>query len=97
MAIQPVNSGNIANSVAQAKPANKNAVNTQNEPLNPVASDDKVSISQASGNNASPPVVDETRVARIKAAVQSGDYKINPEQVASKMLKFDDLLQANTT
>lgn len=101
MAIQPINSGNVVNSVAQTKPAQKNTVSSHNPAVESAASDDTVSItngiSSASGNHTSTTSVDEKRVASIKTALQSGDYKINPEQVASKIMAFDKLLQPNTT
>ena len=101
MAIQPINSGNVVNSVAQTKPAQKNTASSQTLTVESAASNDTVSItngiSSASDNNTSTASVDEKRVASIKTALQSGDYKINPEQVASKMMAFDKLLQPNTT
>lgn len=101
MAIQPINSGNVANSVATAKPTGKNAADTQNQAVGSAVSDDTVSItngiSKAAGDNDSPPVVDQNRVASLKAAIQSGDYKINPEQIASKMMAFDKQLRSDTT
>ncbi len=38
------------------------------------------------------PVTDENKVATIKAAIERGDYKINSERVASKMLAQENTL-----
>ena len=38
---------------------------------------------------ASLPVVDSARVAEIKAAIESGDYEINPEAIADAMIRMD--------
>jgi len=49
-------------------------------------------IKSATAASAAAPVVNEDRVAAIKAAVQSGSYQVNAERVAEKMLQLDDQL-----
>lgn len=38
------------------------------------------------------PVVDETRVAALQHAVQTGSYQVNPDQVARKIAQIEGLL-----
>ncbi|WP_286236870.1 flagellar biosynthesis anti-sigma factor FlgM [Neptuniibacter halophilus] len=38
------------------------------------------------------PDVDNERVAQLKQEIESGNYQINAERVAEKMLNFDNLL-----
>ncbi|TPQ26671.1 flagellar biosynthesis anti-sigma factor FlgM [Methylomonas koyamae] len=44
----------------------------------------------------SAPLVNEDRVAAIKAAIQAGSYQVNAERVAEKMLQFDQQLPDST-
>lgn len=101
MAIQPIISGNVANSVSQTKSVGRSTIDSKNQAPNSVAGDDTVSLSngitQAVGKDSSTPIVDENRVANIKAALQSGDYRINAEQTASKLIDIDKRLLSNTT
>ncbi len=39
------------------------------------------------------PEVNEKRVAQIKAALESGDYKVDELVIADKLLSFDDLFE----
>ena len=41
---------------------------------------------------ANAPDVDEARVAEVKAAIESGNYEINPDAIADAMLQFEKLL-----
>ncbi len=41
---------------------------------------------------ANTPDVDSERVERLKLEIESGNYQINAERVAEKMLNFDNLL-----
>lgn len=101
MAIQSVNSGNVNNSVPQTKSTNKNAATPQKEVLAPIANTDTVSITHGANNtrdfDSSVSGVDKARVEAIKTALKSGDYKIDPERVASKMMQFDQELLTDTT
>lgn len=38
------------------------------------------------------PVVDAERVERIRNAIASGEYEVNPERIADKLLDLDDKL-----
>ena len=38
------------------------------------------------------PIVDTARVKDVKQAISSGQYQINPRQVAEKMLRFENAL-----
>lgn len=100
MAIHPVNSGNVANSVPTSKSANKTP-DAKNIATSAVSTDDTVSFSNSvlnaseSDNNA--PSVDQARVAAIKNALQSGNYQIDPEKIAAKMMAFEQQLPNDTT
>ncbi|WP_432697693.1 flagellar biosynthesis anti-sigma factor FlgM [Marinobacterium sp. YM272] len=41
----------------------------------------------------SEPEVNSDRVAELKAAIDSGEYKVNAERVADRMLAFEDLFR----
>jgi len=100
MAIQPINSGNVPNSVPQTKAGGKSTVDTK-EPTSGVnLGNDTVSFSNGISKHSaadSSGAVNEERVAQIKAALASGAYKIDYEQTASKMMEFDNFLQPDTT
>ena len=84
---------------AESSPA---AVDSKNQPINTVASDDTVNITSTAqdiknaSDASSSATVNETRVAEIKAALQAGDYQIDPDRVADKMMQLDKILP-NTT
>jgi negative regulator of flagellin synthesis FlgM len=50
-------------------------------------------LQKLSGALAATPVVDSTKVASIKQAVQNGSYSVNAGSVASKLLQFDAQLK----
>ncbi|AOU99693.1 flagellar biosynthesis anti-sigma factor FlgM [Acidihalobacter yilgarnensis] len=65
-------------------------------PGTPVASSDSVSLTrsgqqlaQLQAGLAQQPIVDKQRVAQLRQAIQSGQYNINPSQVASKLLSLE--------
>ena len=100
MAIQPVNSGSVANTVSQTKSTTKNTVDTKNQAPGSVSGDDTVSltngIAKPSDIGLNAPIVDDNRVSNIKAALESGSYQINPERTAEKLMQLD-LKLPNTT
>lgn len=96
MAIQSINTGTVTGSVSQTKPTTKNTIDTKDQAASAVASDDTVSIKNIPNSESSTPVIDEIRIANIKAALQSDRYKIDPERIANKMMQLD-LKLPNTT
>jgi negative regulator of flagellin synthesis FlgM len=42
----------------------------------------------------SAPIVDETRVAAIRQAIEDGSYEVSPERIADKLLRMDRDLTA---
>lgn len=101
MAIQSINPEKVSSSVAQTKLANKNTVETKDQAVGVFSGRDTVSITHGINNAAdidtSASLIDEKRVASIKEALQSGNYPIDPERVASKMMRFDQQLFTDTT
>ena len=55
-------------------------------------SDTAQALQRSVGKQDSSADVDTDRVAQIKAAIDSGSYKIDNERVAERMLQFDKLL-----
>lgn len=41
---------------------------------------------------AAAPAINEARVAEVKAAIDAGTYKVNPDAIASRMLELDKQL-----
>jgi negative regulator of flagellin synthesis FlgM len=80
--VEPNNRDNAA-AEAQAKPA----VGSRLE-LSPQAN----SLKAAEQLTQSLPDVDLAKVASIKKALDSGDFRIDSQQIADKMLAFDALL-----
>lgn len=64
----------------QAKPARQDSVS-----LTPQAQ--KMSELQKKGNDA--PVVNQKKVDELKKAIESGEYKVNPEKLAASIAKFE--------
>lgn len=54
-------------------------------------SDAAQAIQGAAKSLESEPEVNSDRVAELKAAIDSGDYKVDAERVADRMLAFDSL------
>ncbi|MBS4052357.1 flagellar biosynthesis anti-sigma factor FlgM [Methylomonas rivi] len=96
MAIQSVNNVNTANVAAQTKSANKTSAEANKQTDSLATDTDTINISTAEGlkkavdtGTSGSKGVDETRVAEIKAAIQAGNYKINPDRVAEKMMQLE--------
>ncbi|MFG6114702.1 flagellar biosynthesis anti-sigma factor FlgM [Halobacillus sp. MO56] len=66
-------------------------LNKQTEIKKALQQEDKVEISHQAKNlqeNARPDAAREKKVAEIKQAVDQGEYKINAEKTAQKMIQF---------
>mgnify|MGYP000326959362 CR=1 FL=1 len=50
------------------------------------------SIQNAERKMANTPDIDQAKVDRLKAAIDSGEYKVNAERTAAGMIDFDNLL-----
>lgn len=93
MAIQSISNVSTSNAATQTKSANKTASDSIKQPVGLDKASDTVSIS--AGPNVqrafeiidATPVVNESRVAEIKAALDAGTYQINPDRIAAKMLQ----------
>lgn len=101
MAIESI-SGKGINPAPQPKAVAKNTVDSK-EKLDTAVVEDTVSltttaqdIKSAAEASSSTPVINETRVAQIKADLQSGRYQINAERIAEKMLQFERKLPDST-
>lgn len=85
-----------------AKSALKDSAELKEKPAGGVSADTveitaaAQDIKSATVAGASAPVVNEDRVAAIKAAVQAGSYQVNAERVAEKMLQFEGQLSNST-
>lgn len=102
MAIQPI-TGNAISGNAQTKSVAKKEFDTKTQALSsPTTDDDTVKLTSAAQGlkqanaSGSAPVVNETRVAEIKAAIGADEYKINPERIADKMLQMELKLPNST-
>lgn len=91
-------------STATQRSTNKTDVNstsTQNEnkATGPSSRQDSVSLSQQSKalnqmqqDLSSQPAFDKAKVASIKEAIANGSYRVDPEKLASNILKFENEL-----
>lgn len=87
----------VANPVLPGKSAKKDVVDLKSQASGAAAvSDDTVSLtSMSQGMNHSTEVdaqtmaLNESRIAKIKAAIQDGSYVVDPERLAKKMLHFE--------
>lgn len=103
MVIQSINTGNAVNTTTQTKSTNKVTLGTQQQPVNLAADEDTINITgkaldikRATDSIVSAPAVDTTRVAALKAAIDAGEYKIDPDRIAKKIMQFETQL-TNTT
>lgn len=103
MAIDSINN-NVTGLARPNKSAAKQTGDVKNPPADTAISNaDMVSITStakdinnASKKDASEPVVNESRVDAIKAALRDGSYQINPERVATRMLQLETHLPDTT-
>lgn len=102
MVIQPI-TGNAISGNAQTKSVAKKEFDSKTQTItSPVTDDDTVKLTSAAQGlkqanaSGSEPVVNEARVADIKAALEAGEYKINPERIADKMLQMELKLPNST-
>ncbi|MCQ8180808.1 flagellar biosynthesis anti-sigma factor FlgM [Methylomonas sp. SURF-1] len=101
MAIESITGKPVTTSIP-AKPGVKDAAELKQRIESSVVSDTveitatAQDIKTASAAGASASVVNEDRVAAIKAAIQAGSYQVNAERVAEKMLQFDKQLPDST-
>lgn len=86
----------VGSPVQHTKSAIKNAVEAKPQASATMVNEDTVSLKNIQANDTSTPVANEARIANLKAAIESGSYRINPEQIASKMMQLDFNLP-NTT
>jgi negative regulator of flagellin synthesis FlgM len=101
MAIQPI-TGNTVSGSAQTKSVAKKELDTKTQAIASPVTDDTVKLTSVAQGlkqanaSGSEPVVNETRVAEIKTALEAGEYKINPERIADKMLQMELKLPNST-
>ncbi len=55
-------------------------------------SDNAVSLGKLNNTAESSPVIDTQRVEQMKMAIADGSFKVDAEQVADKMMKFESIL-----
>jgi len=90
----PINGSNLQNTSKGAKNTNVGGSESAN-----VASTGKVDISSAQTLDkireslASEPVIDRQKVDTVKQALQDGTYKINSENIATKLIEYEQLLK----
>jgi len=75
-------------------PANKASVGND-APTTPVAGPDRLTLTAEATNLQAlepGPGIDNDRVQAVKASLQNGTYRINPEAIASRMLELDQQL-----
>jgi negative regulator of flagellin synthesis FlgM len=101
MAIQPI-TGNTVSGSAQTKSVAKKEFDTKTQANSSPVTDDTVKLTSVAQGlkqanaSGSEPVVNETRVAEIKTALEAGEYKVNPERIADKMLQMELKLPNST-
>ncbi len=77
----------------------RNEAKQENSGANTSSTGDRVTLTSAAArirdieqqlNNASS--VDSARVAKVQSAISSGDYNVNSDRIADKMLAFEDFM-----
>ena len=98
MVIDPGNNLNAANNASAGKTRQANAQPTEGSAKKSASTQtsDSVSLSTTGQNMAKleaavaqTPAVDEAKVAQVKAAITSGQYKVDADSIADKMLAQD--------
>ena len=90
----PINGSNLQNTSKGSKPSNNSGSESAS-----VTSTAKVDISSAQTLDkireslASEPVIDRQKVDTVKQALQDGTYKINSENIAAKLIEYEQLLK----
>ena len=90
----PISGANLQNTSKGAKNNNVSGDESTN-----VASGGNVDISSAQTLDkireslASQPVIDRQKVDTVKQALQDGTYKINSENIATKLIEYEQLLK----
>ena len=103
MVIDPNNIANTASAGAKNKaPSSESAAavtKSNSEKPSSNASSDSVSLSaeaqslgKLESSIAAEPEVDAAKVASIRNAIQSGQYQVNAEQIADKIIRQDSLV-----
>lgn len=101
MAIDSV-TGKTVSTPLPAKSVVKDSAELKEKPVNSVSADTveitatAQDIQSAVAKSNAAAVVNEDRVAAIKAAVLDGSYQVNAERVAEKMLQFEGQLTNST-
>lgn len=94
----PINGAKIQKSSTDIKGSESEGNATGATPSNKVGAD-QVDISSAQTleqireSLASQPIVDRQKVEAIKLALQDGTYTINSENIAAKLIEFEQLLK----
>lgn len=87
------------NQSASATSRNEAKINNSDNEESSQAAGDRVSLTSTASrlknleqqlNNTSP--VDSERVAAMQAAISNGDYKVDADKIADKMLAFEDFM-----
>ena len=75
---------------------------TADSGLSPASSNDKVTLTDTAAklkalesDLTNQPVVDGSKVKNMQTSIQSGNYKMNPERIADKMINFESAFNDN--
>ncbi len=82
--------------VTQVKKSDDAAKSAKNKAVSSVSSGDKITLTDTAAklkalemDLAQQPSVDKNKVNDMKNVIQSGNYKMNPERIADKMINFE--------
>jgi len=89
---RPLSTKSVASDKADVKQQTATTVSADTFNFTNASQDIKSAVS----TGAPVPVINEDRVAAIKSAIQSGNYKADAGRVAEKMLKFEAKLPNST-
>jgi flagellar biosynthesis anti-sigma factor FlgM len=84
--------GSLSAGGLQKKQSREAAGETSSTPIGGVSSETSLLLSEITQRLLSEPSVDEANVARIAALVRSGDYQIDPQRVAEKLIAMERTL-----